>query len=213
MYEPSSIGGSYHLRLEPFKSASFHHVFHRYLVVSTMDSPRVFPNRHLTCQFGALDKGGQVGKIKMKSAQLHQKATNLENVSCFELENNMGKKRWQRVHVMENCNWWKEFNVRILYTSSIHWILTWLAGGWGSTESIQLQNALNTISSWDLNHSKWEIPVFQGVYLKRTGQDPRNTSTPFEAWDLGKDPKQKSTNKWQVPKRKGSFLGSSKQLT
>ena len=143
----------------------------------------------------------------MKSAQLHQKATNLENVSCFELENNMGKKRWQRVHVMENCNWWKEFNVRILYTSSIHWILTWLAGGWGSTESIQLQNALNTISSWDLNHSKWEIPVFQGVYLKRTGQDPRNTSTPFEAWDLGKDPKQKSTNKWQVPKRKGSFLG------
>ena len=55
------------------------------------------------------------------------------------------------------------------------YLTSWWMGIRGSTESIQLQNALNTISSWDFNHSKWEIPVFQGVYLKRTLKENTHT--------------------------------------
>lgn len=74
-----------------------------------MGSPRVFPNRHLSCQFGALDKGGEVGKIKMKSAQLHQKATNLDEVSCKENWKTRWKKRIDKEFmswkIVIGCNW------------------------------------------------------------------------------------------------------------
>ena len=117
-----------------------------------------------------------------------------------------------------------ENSVHFQYSLDPYLTSWWMGIHWIYTTS----KALNTISSWDLNHSKiskWEIPVFQSVHLKKketygvfkhsdsapihdSGQDPRNKTYTLEAWDLGKKNKKHEQTNGRFRKDKDQFWNS-----